>query len=158
IPVYVVNFALNRSQPYAQMYHERWPNEPVVSRFFTDNIRQSAGPPFRGAIMFWDPDYPALLTMANGLAPPIPTPNEYSQLVTPQALYFIHVLLKQDVRASLNWFQPGGTYTESYWTALQMFGVRYFVGYSRFALADDLGFSVTTLPHARIAEEPGAWN
>src|SRR5262249_48305260 len=158
IPAYVVNFALNRSQAYARMYHERWPNEPALSRFFTDNIGQSAGQPFRGSVMFWYPDYPALLTMADGWARAIPTANEYSQLVTPQALYFIHVLLKPDVRANLNWFQPGGTYAESYWTALQMFGVRYFVGYSRFALADDFGFAVTTLPHARIAEEPAAWN
>jgi hypothetical protein len=158
IPAGVVNFALNRSQTYAQMYHERWPNEPALRRFFTDNIRQSAGQPFRGSVMFWQPDYPALLTMTDGWARAIPTANEYSQLVTPQALYFIHVLLKQDVRANLNWFQPNGTYAESYWTALQMFGVRYFVGYSRFARADDFGFSVTTLPHARIAEEPAAWN
>jgi hypothetical protein len=158
IPAYVVNFALNRAQTYARMYHEHWPNEPALSRFFTDNIRQSAGQPFRGSVMFWDPDYPALLTMTDGWVRAIPTANEYSQLVTPQALYFIHVLLKKDVRANLNWFQPTGAYTEAYWTALQMFGVRYFVGYSRFALADDLGFSVTTLPHARIAEEPAAWN
>jgi len=158
IPAYVVDFALNRAQTYAQMYHERWPNEPALSRFFTDNIRQSAGQPFRGSVMFWYPDYPALLTMIDGWARAIPTANEYSQLVTPQALYFIHVLLKQDVRANLNWFQPSGTYDESYWTALQMFGVRYFVGYSRFGLADDFGFPVTTLPHARLAEEPTAWN
>jgi len=38
-----------------------------------------------------------------------------------------------------------------------MFGVRYFAGYSRFALADESGFPVTTLPHARIAEEPAVW-
>jgi hypothetical protein len=158
IPAYVVNFALNRAQTYAMTYLERWPNEPALRRFFTDNIRQSAGQPFRGSVMFWYPDYPALLTMTDGWARAIPTANEYSQLVTPQALYFIHVLLKKDVRANLNWFQPSGTYTDSYWTALQMFGVRYFVGYSRFALADDIGFPVTTLPHARIAEEPTVWN
>src|SRR5262249_3505830 len=159
LPAYVVNFALNRAQPYAQVYHERWPNEPMFSQFFTDNIRQSVGWPFRGSVMFWNPDYPALLTMTDGWARGIPTANEYSQLVTPQALYFIHVLLKKDVRANLNWFQPTtDSYTEAYWTALRMLGVRYFVGYSRFAPAEDLGFPVTTLPHARIAEEPAAWN
>jgi hypothetical protein len=158
IPAYVVNFALNRAQTYAKMYHSPWSNEPPLSRVFTDSIGQSAGQPFRGSVMFWYPDYPALLTMADGWARAIPTANEYSQLVTPQALYFIHVLLKKDVRANLNWFQPTGSYTASYWTALQMFGVRYFVGYSPFALADDFGFPVTTLPHARIAEEPATWN
>jgi hypothetical protein len=154
IPAYVVNFALNPAQTYAQMYHERWPNEPALSRFFTDNIRQSADQPFRGSVMFWYPDYPALLTMTDGWARAIPTANEYSQLVTPQALYFIHVLLKKDVRANLKWFQPTGAYTEAYWTALRMFGVRYFVGYSRFAPAEDLGFPVTTLPHARSPRSP----
>ena len=161
IPAYAVNFALNRSQTYSQMYHERWPNEPALIGFLTDNIRQSAGQPFRGSVMFWQPDYPALLTIANGWVRAIPTANEYSQLVTPQALYFIHVLLKKDVRANLNWFQPffsDGTYTEAYWNALRMFGVRYFIGYSRLPLAEDLEFPVTTLPHVRLAEEPTAWN
>src|SRR5262249_35674153 len=118
IPAYAVNFALNRSQTYAQMYHERWPNESALIGFLTDNIRQSGGQPFRGSVMFWQPDYSALLTIANGWARAIPTANEYSQLVTPQALYFIHVLFRKDVRANLNWFQPffvDGTYTEAYW-------------------------------------------
>jgi hypothetical protein len=186
IPAYIANFALSRAQTYAQMYHERWPNEPALSRFFADNIHQSAGQPFRGSVLFWYPDYPALLTMVDGWVRTIPTANEYSQLVTPQALYFIHVLLKKDVRANLNWFQPttedmaeglanldeqkvrdaankarsvgSMLTTEAYWTALRMFGVRYFVGYSRFALAEDLGFPLTTLRHARIADEPAAWN
>jgi hypothetical protein len=161
IPGYVVNFALNRAQTLAHMYHERWPNEAALVGFLMDNVRQSAGEPFRGSVMFWQPDYPALLTIANGWARAIPTANEYSQLVTPQALYFVHVLLKKDVRANLNWFQPffvDGTYTEAYWNALRMFGVRYFIGYARLPLAEDLEFPVTTLPHARLAEEPTAWN
>jgi hypothetical protein len=158
IPAYVVNFALNGAQAYAKMYYIRWPNEPALTQFFTDNVSQSAGQPFRGSVMFGYPDYPALLTMANGWVRAIPTANEYSQLVTPQALYFIYAFLKKDVRANLNWFQPTtGTNTETYWTALRMFGVRYFLGYSRFALADDFGFPVMTLPHARIAEEPAVW-
>jgi hypothetical protein len=160
IPAYVLNFALKGAQAYGQMYYIRWPNEPALSRFFTDNIRLSPGEPFRGSVMFWQPDYPALLTMTDGWARAIPTANEYSQLVTPQALYFIHVLLKKDVRANLNWFQPffgDGTYTEAYWNALRMFGVRYFIGYSRLPVAEDLEFPVTTLPHVRLAEEPTAW-
>lgn len=161
IPAYVAKFALKRAQPYAQMYHEGWPDEPELHGFFTNNIRQLAGQRFRGSVLFWQPDYPALLTMTSGWAGAIPTVNEYSQLVTPQALYFIHVLLKKDVRGNLNWFQPffvNGTYTEAYWTALRMFGVRYFIGYSRLPIAEDLGFPLTTLPHVRIAEEPATWN
>lgn len=36
--------------------------------------------------------------------------------------------------------------------------MRSFIGYSRLPVAEDLEFPVTTLPHARIAEEPAAWN
>jgi hypothetical protein len=161
IPAYVVSFALNGAQPYAQIYHERWISDPELSRFFTDNIRQSVGEPFRGSVMFWEPYGPALQTIVAGWNRAIPTVNEYSQLVSPQALYFIHVLLKKDVRGHLNWFQPSlvnSTYTEAYWAMLQMFGTRYFVGYSRLSLADGLGFTVTTLPHVRIGEEPDTWS
>jgi hypothetical protein len=160
IPVYVAYFALNRAQPYARVYYERRSVDPELSRFL-DKLRQVPGQPFRGSVLFWQPDYPALQAMVSAWQRGIPSVNEYSQLVTPQELYFIHVLLKKDIRGNLNWFQPffvNGTYTEAYWVALQMFGTRYFVGYSRLSLAEDLGFSLTTLPHGRIGEEPDTWN
>jgi hypothetical protein len=159
IPAYAANFALHRAQPYALMFRERWPDESQLSQFFTENIRQVLGQPFRGSVMYWVPDYPTMLTMTRGWTRGVPTANEYGQLVTPQALYFIHVLFKTDVRTNLNWFQPFyGTYSETYWHALQMLGVRYFAGYSRFPEADGLSYRVRTLSHARVGDEPAVWN
>src|SRR5258708_1449276 len=159
IPAYAANFALNRAQPYALVYRQRWPNESQLSQFFTENIRQVPGQPFRGSIMYWVPDYPTMLTMTMDWSRGVPTANEYGQLVTPQALYFIHALFKTDVRTNLNWFQPFyGTYSETYWHALQMLGVRYFAGYSRFPEADGLAYHVRTLSHARVGDEPAVWN
>jgi hypothetical protein len=159
IPSYAANFALNRAQPYALMYRERWPDESQLSQFFRENIQQVLAQPFRGSIMYWVPDYPTMLTMTRGWTRGVPTANEYGQLVTPQALYFIHALFKTDVRTNLNWFQPFyGTYSETYWHALQMLGVRYFAGYSRFPEADGVAYQVRTLSHARVGDEPAVWN
>jgi hypothetical protein len=79
--------------------------------------------------------------------------------VTPQALYFIYALFKTDVRTNLNWFQPFyGAYTKTYWQALQMLGVRYFAGYSRFPEADALAYPVRTLSQTPVGDEPAVWN
>jgi hypothetical protein len=36
----------------------------------------------------------------------VPTMNEYSQLVSPQAVYLVHQLLKRNLVSDLNWFRP----------------------------------------------------
>ena len=153
----VASFALNGAASFRQMFYERWPSEPEVGSFFSDNLGQAIGEPFRGSIMFWHPDYPTLLTMASLWARGIPTINEYSQLVTPQALYFIHMLFKKNVLAHLNWFQPNlteGTYSKTYWDALRMFGVRYFMGPARVPEADGISTARIELPHKVIEKEP----
>jgi hypothetical protein len=159
VPAYAANFTLNRAQSYALIYRQRLPNQSQLSQFFTENIRQALGQPFRGSVMYWVPDYPTMLTMTSGWIRGIPTANEYSQLVTPQALYFIQALFKTDVRTNLNWFQPFyGTYSETYWHALQMLGVRYFAGYSSFPTADALAYQVRTLSQAQVGDEPAVWS
>jgi hypothetical protein len=159
VPAYAANFALNRAQSYALIYRQRLPNQSQLSQFFTENIQQVLGRPFRGSVMYWVPDYPTMLTMTRGWTRGVPTANEYSQLVTPQALYFIHALFQTDVRTNLNWFQPSyGTYSETYWHALQMLGVRYFAGYSPFPTADALAYQVRMLSHAQVGDEPAVWN
>jgi hypothetical protein len=96
--------------------------------------------------------------MVNLWARGIPTVNEYSQLVTPQALYFTHMLFKQDIRRHLNHFHPlDAAYSPSYWGALRLFGVRYFMGYTRLGQADDLGLPPITLPHTVVEKEPAVW-
>jgi hypothetical protein len=160
IPGRAASFALNGTAPFRQMFYERWPNEFEVSRFFSDNLGQAVGQPFRGSIMFWYPDYPTQLTMASVWVRGIPTLDEYSQLVTPQALYFIHMVFKKNVLAHLNWFLPfyiDGTYSKAYWDVLRMFGVRYFMGYSRVAEADDIGAAPIELPHSVVEKEAPLW-
>jgi hypothetical protein len=63
----------------------------------------------------------------------IPTANEYSQLVTPQAIYFVHQLFKRDLANDLNWFRPwintvGGSFPVLF-RAFRALGVRYIGGY-----------------------------
>src|SRR5260221_13129813 len=41
---------------------------------------------------------------------------------------------------------------------MQMLGVRYFAGYSRFPEADGVADQVRTLSHARVGDEPAVWN
>jgi hypothetical protein len=160
IPGMAANFALNGAAPFRQMFHEPWPNEPEVAKLFSNNLGQYLGEPFRGSIMFWYPDNPTQLTMVSLWARGIPTVDEYSQLVTPQALYFDHMAFKKNVLGHLNWFLPhfiGATYSRAYWDVLRMFGVRYFMGYSRVAEADDIGTSPIELPHSVVEKEASLW-
>jgi len=97
----------------------------------------------------------------------IPTVDEYSQWVSPQSLYFLHMLLQEDVRNALNWFVPwpaillpgapaSGIY-EALWRALQLFGVRYVVGPSHVLAADEAGYSSIALPRRELAGGLGLW-
>src|SRR5262249_33199863 len=123
IPGMAANFALNDAAPFRQMFYGRWPNEPEVNSFFSDHIGQAVGEPFRGSVMFWEKDYPRIMTLIALWARGIPTINEYSQLASPQALYFIHRIIKNDRTGGLNSFWPDfdhGTYSKAYWDVLRM--------------------------------------
>src|SRR5262249_17170659 len=92
------------------------------------------------------------------------TVDEYNQLVTPPALYWLHVLDHADVYTSLNWFVPmTGTPKETFWNSMQLFGMRYFVANDAgrtFTDADRFGRLVATLPRRPImqfAQPPGNW-
>lgn len=160
IPGMLVHFSLTDAAPFRRTWYEPWPNEPEVTKLFSDNISQGIGEPFRGSIMLWAPDYlyPKNLTTVNLWARGIPTVNEYSPLVTPQVLYFAHKLFKQDVRGQLNGFHPFfGIYSPSYWAALRLFGVRYFMTFAPLAQAVDAGLTLVTLPHTVVEKEPAVW-
>ena len=155
IPGMAANFALNDAAPFRQMFYERWPNEPEVNSFFSDHIGQAVGEPFRGSVMFWYWDHPRILTMIALWARGIPTINEYSQLASPQALYFIHRIIKNDTTDSLNSFWPDfdhGTYSKAYWDVLRMFGVRYFMTYFQVPETGDLGTAPIELPHRETGD------
>jgi hypothetical protein len=159
IPAMMANFALNRAGPFRDTFYERWPNEPEVSKLLAD-LRQAVGEPFRGSVLFWYPDYAANLTLKSAWAVGVPAVNEYSQLVTPQSLYFIHKLFQKNVRAHLNVFLPSfinGVYANSYWGVLQMFGVRYVLGFKPLMEAEDIGTAPIIFPHMVVEKEPPVW-
>src|SRR5262245_11030235 len=112
--------------------------------------------------------YEEFLTLSNLWVDQIPTANGYGQLVTPQAIYFIHKLLRKDLAYELNWFRPligvGGSIPVMFRT-LRALGVRYFIGYDRFALSQwkDLDYLRSEqlrsmiLPQRASSQPPGLW-
>jgi hypothetical protein len=159
IPGSLANFAVNGSAPYAEHWHERWPNEPEVQKFFSDNVGRAVGHPIRGSVHFWtfssETDFTVISLWANG----VHTVDEYSQLVTPQALYTQYALLQNNVIGALNGFVLfPGTSWEVFFRTLQLFGVRYYVADSAGAsIADQAGYRLLTMPRRPIVGESGLW-
>jgi hypothetical protein len=159
IPAKVAEYALTRSKPYAAVYYLRWLDEPELMWFVTDKVGLQVGEPFRGSINVLSFAFAPGFSVAAFWASGIPTVNEYSQLVTPQSLYFIHKLFQRDVRGELNGFHPKLGNSETYWSALQMLGVRYQADISRLPDQFNPGFPVMTLPHRPYSSErpEGLW-
>jgi hypothetical protein len=172
VPGAVACFALYRSTNYAELFHEPWPKQPELEQFFSDNIGLAVGRPFRGSIDFRSVDYDTQITMSSLWRRGIPTVDEYGQLMSPQAVYFLHKLVHEDVRGTVNYYVPwpdhplpgapaGATANydrfETLWRVLQLFGARYVVGYGRVVAADTAGYPVISLPRRPLAGEPGLW-
>jgi hypothetical protein len=118
----------------AKLWYEPWPDEPELRNFLASNIGLRAGTRFRGSTFFYTFQHDEFLTMDSLWADAVPTANEYSQLVTPQAIYLIHQLVKRKgLSADLNWFRPwidtGGVSFPMLFRTLRAFGVRYLGGY-----------------------------
>jgi hypothetical protein len=161
VPAVAANYALNRPNPFAgNPMVGAWSKEPELATFFADNVGRAVGRPFRGTTAFWTKGIEHDYTMANLWANGVPTINEYSQLVTPQALYFLHGVFKQDVVGHLNGFHPffRDGYSSQFWKALQMFGVRYSVGVAPLPAQYIEGFPLITLPYRPPGDKaPGLW-
>jgi hypothetical protein len=159
VPGWLVYFAINSSGPYAQHWQEPWPNEPELQKFFSDNIGRAVGHPIRGSVHFWTYSNDTAFTTISSWVNSIHTVDEYSQLVTPQAVYTLHALLQNDVTGSLNGFVVfPGTSWDVFFKALQLFGVRYYVADPAGALMADLaGYPLRTMPRRPLVGEPGLW-
>jgi hypothetical protein len=159
IPGWLANFAINGSAPYAERWHEPWPNEPELQKFFSDIVGRAVGHPIRGSVHFWnffsETDFTVISLWANS----VHTVDEYSQLVTPPALYAQHALLQNNVIGALNGFVLlPGTSPEVFFRALQLFGVRYYVaGSAGAAIADEAGYPLLTMPRRPIVGKPSLW-
>jgi hypothetical protein len=125
LPAAVVNYAINRPAYIL----DPWLNEPELEQFLADNISQSVGRPFRGAVLFDYYSYSIHLTHDNLWIRSVPTIVQYGQLVTPQSTYFNAVVLKNDARImGPNGFMPFvSPYPEVFSRVLPMLGTRYFV-------------------------------
>jgi hypothetical protein len=164
IPAGILNFAFTRPANLTDLYNEPWPHEPDLARFLVDNIAQDVGKTFRGAVLFYLSDYAIHVTIVNLWARSVPTVSEYSQLVTPQSVYFNASVLKSDGRhLALNAFNPVASPSPDVFSkVLPMLGTRYyavgdhqvagvhdFIGLANQigkALASQSGHPVVTLP------------
>ena len=132
IPAVLIGKGLKYKQ-LPNYWHEPWPNEPELRTFLGNNIGLHADPRFRGSIFFYTFQFDEFLTLDSLWIDSIPTTNEYSQLVTPQAIYFVHELFKRNVAGDLNWFRPwvntGEGSFPTLFRAFRALGVRYVGGY-----------------------------
>jgi hypothetical protein len=159
IPAASVDFAINRSAPYARIWNEPYPNQPELVQFFTDNASRSVGQPFRGFLHFPGYNDHSGLTITALWQRGIPTVHEYGQLVTPQAFYTLYAVFQNDVRGHLNGFVPfPGPSWSTYFSVLQLLGARYYVADpSGAAQADKAGYPVTMMASRPSIGEPGVW-
>jgi hypothetical protein len=129
VPAKAIDYALNHSSAYAEAYHLPWPKEPGLMKFLSENVSSQVGQTLRGSIANQVGDsYTSLNLWAAGMH----TIDEYSQLVTPQAIYFIHMALKQNVTGTLNRFFPsGGSSWESFINVMQLLGARYYLSIAK---------------------------
>src|SRR5262249_52217074 len=104
IPTVAVNFAANRSTPYAELWKGPWPNDPELLQFLTGNIGRNLGEPFRGTLHILPYDNYTGLTIMALWAKGVATVHEYSQLATPQAFYMLYTVFQNPVVGHLNGF------------------------------------------------------
>ena len=158
----VGSYGLARAQVMAKAIEDPWANEPEFIEFLAANSGVAIGRPFRGAVNLSSVDPVTLNSLAALWARDVPSLNEYSQLVTPEALYFVHALLERDVRYELNHFNmlwSEGVYAPAYWKALAMLGVRYSLTLSPLPGEVDPGLPLITKPHRPNGErQSGSWH
>src|SRR5262249_4198072 len=159
VPAKVIAYAVRDSRPWAEIYHLPWPNEPELMQFLSQNVSSQVGQPLRGSIKFLVANDATQATLANVWAHGMHAIDEYSQLVTPQAIYFLHAVVRSDVLASLNQFMsyPGDSW-DTFARVMPLFGTRYYLTpYGRLPRFEELGYPFITLPRRAPGKDPGLW-
>src|SRR5262245_44101782 len=136
-----------------------WANEPEMVDFLSRRIGLARGQLFRGSINFPPLDPVFSTTVVTLWANNVPTENEYGQLVTPEAFYFIHAFTYANLPHLLNRLDLLCCRDSStFWPMLQMLGVRYYA--TPTPLPDHLsaGLAMTTMPYRRNDRQNGTWN
>jgi hypothetical protein len=161
VPAVPIARALKYPKEMSKYWYEAWPNEPELRQFFRNNIGFRTDPRFRGSVFFYTFQYDEFLTLDSLWVDGVPTVNEYSQLVSPQAIYFVHQLLKRNLVADLNWLRPwpntGGVPFPMLFRTLQALGVRYVGGYEPIHVPGVERFTFTNFPRRPAGYAPGLW-
>ena len=153
--------ALRYPKELPASWREGLSDEPELRFFLGKNIGLRGDPRFRGSIFFYTFGYDEFLTMDSLWDDGVPTANEYSQLVSPQAIYLVHELFKRDVSYDLNWLRPwintGGASFAMLHRAFQALGIRYVGGYEEGAIPGTKDFQFFTFPRRQPKNPPGHW-
>jgi hypothetical protein len=161
VPAFPIAKALRYPKELAKYWHEGWPDEPELRQFLETNIGYRVDPRFRGSVFFYTFGYDEFLTLDALWVARVPTAIEYSQLVTPQAIYFVHELLKRNLSYDLNWFRPwinvGGVSFSMLFTTFRALGVRYLGGYEPLHIPGVESFQYTSFPRRQPGNPPGRW-
>jgi hypothetical protein len=150
-----------KASKYANFWYEPWSNEPELREYLGNKIGLRVNSQFRGSVMFYTGGYDEFLTLDSLWVDAVPTINEYSQLVTPQAIYFIEQLLKRNVSTDLNWFLPwinsgNGSFAVLFRT-IRALGVRYIGGYEPLHIPGIKDFPSANFPRRQPGNPPGLW-
>jgi len=136
-----------------------FPDEPELLDYLGKAIGLRVGGEFHGSAMMYAA--PSDATMYNLWVHGIPTANEYSQLLTPQATYFNAALFKNDiVLGDLNQFGPwirDRAYYDILFKTLPALGVRYTILANRLGAADQRHLPFVTFPRRPVGGEPANW-
>jgi hypothetical protein len=145
----------------ARYYSTPWANEPELVDYLVHSTGLSVGQIYRGSSLELTGD---IVSMANLWRRGVPTLDEYSQLVTPQAFYLQGALLGSP--AGLNGFGYGvriapDVNIDLIFKTLQALGVRYILNPSPLAEADKRevrSVRVPRRPHDALpGDKPGIW-
>jgi len=157
----VLVVSIVKARKYSTYWYEPWSNEPELREYLGNKIGLRVNSQFRGSVMFHTGGYDEFLTLNNLWVDAVPTINEYSQLVTPQAIYFVHQLFKRNVSYDLNWFQPwinsGNASFAVLFRTFRALGVRYIGGYEPLHIPDIKDFPVANFPRRQPGNPPGLW-
>jgi hypothetical protein len=158
---FILSLFFERARVLAEVYFEPRPNEPELRQLLDNKIGLGVNARFRGSVFFYTFSYDEIFTLASLWADAVPTTNEYSQLVTPQAIYFIHQLFKRRLSTDLNWFRPwintGDASFAILFRTFRALGIRYVGGHEQAQVLDMEGFRSASFPRRQPGKPPGLW-
>jgi hypothetical protein len=159
VPVGGLLFALERSKSVpADAYTISGPREPELAEYLSDHIGLDVGKPYRGSAVFLPFDAHDIVSVANLWSEGIPTVDEYSQLVTPQAFYLQAELFRLGTQGG-NGFWPsvGFGSDDVLFKTLHALGVRYILAHAPFEVAEQHKFTGQSVPRRQPPLPPGEW-